>query len=838
MAIPPKPTHLPKQKQPKTDASKGFIQRPAAPSTSAASSSSASYTGGHATYQPHRQNQGLYPTQPISVHSANNVSSPLASFPPPAGGMPPNPLHHQHPPLPYPPPLGLPTTSGFHSHANAALQTYTSGQNPRAFSSNPVHVASRAHLPPPPPSLSVQPQAPLHPSLPPIPQPLSSSVSSSSHIRRRDDAGDVPEPSKRVKPNPIPLSDLIKSRPSHLPPPPATHGLPPHSAQALPAPPVWAKHSLPARVTHTLPTIPTAASSVLDGPRSGAVPQSKKRKLDSVTDVPKDRSNPTRTGSAGGGNVASNPAAPPLRVLRNPADAPELSLEQAPGLLLSYITSLHRPAIKKRHPAAIYEYTPIQDDPAVDPPRVKCTITLPVESQVINHSASAVGLKAEAKQNVSRQLMLEAWRCGEVNDHFEPVLDPAEEARLAAATASNTPGSTAVPLKLAEFWKECINDDSKQLFPVLITFPPVPTPTPPKPREQMDLKNPPSEPRVAEIGCGSLTKKGTNAWWSGKLEKVREKATRKDVRRLRAAEEEQQLERKQTDQGKQPEDAEDPDSDEDESPLIYTPRPIFLLTRRPLPSMSTLPLFVEHQPIEITLTHYDAIPLSSSDDDAIQAFTLRMIRAITNRPMVIEPGKRQPAYYIAPVADDWLEKHADDHEKASKHDPTVLHENSLAPAPNPLASVQDMIDWDEVRRTIDGPPVTSWTPDDVETLEKECKDAMACGKNEFSRRFAVQAFRKDLSPHSSPADSLVSIGSIFTQIIARPRPLVSYQFVFVRSLATVVILKVRSPASASLRSFQPFVFHIDLTSFAAPRERQRIRPSSISSSRPRAPTSA
>lgn len=408
------------------------------------------------------------------------------------------------------------------------------------------------------------------------------------------------------------------------------------------------------------------------------------------------------------------------RKRRDLSNAPTITREQAPNLFLNYIVSLHRPAVKKKHPSALYEYTPLEEVPS-DPPVVRCSITLPIESAVDNRKAVAEGSKIEAKLDATRTLLLELWACGEVDDSYAPILDPVEEARMAAA-AVRPPGLTAVRVKTPNFWKDCSNDHSNKIYPILVTFPPVLT----QPTYAQPSKEAPDQSEDAEIA---------------ELEKMLTDV-HKDPDGEHGAEE-----------GGENQSSEDSQERSEES---WTPRSILILTRLPMPHVTNLEIFVETQRVEVTLTHYSSIDIPDSDTNAMNAYSLRLLRVITNRPLVLEPEETQLAYFFAPVSRAWWEQHGDDPVRATKRDRSVIVPDSLAPTSSFLPASRSMIDWEEIHASDGDLPVTKWSLNDPEAFAKETTDAMACGKSEFSRRYIVKALRRDLSPLSNPADSPVS----------------------------------------------------------------------------------
>lgn len=156
-------------------------------------------------------------------------------------------------------------------------------------------------------------------------------------------------------------------------------------------------------------------------------------------------------------------------------------------------------------------------------------------------------------------------------------------------------------------------------------------------------------------------------------------------------------------------------------------RPLLLLTPVPLPAFSPLTPLELFPPYSTTahavkLDRLPPVQLTTAQHAMVDHYTRRLLRAIMNRPFIVEEGHVLVHLVLPPTA------------------------------------ALDAVDWDEVVEA-QGEAFEPWQWKDVDALERQAKDAMTTGKNEFSRRHEVTAVRRDLSPLSSPDDSLVRAGA-------------------------------------------------------------------------------
>ena len=152
-------------------------------------------------------------------------------------------------------------------------------------------------------------------------------------------------------------------------------------------------------------------------------------------------------------------------------------------------------------------------------------------------------------------------------------------------------------------------------------------------------------------------------------------------------------------------------------------RPLLMLTPLLLPTFSALTPLKLFQPHSTTaspvaLTALPPIALSTAEHAMADHYTRRLLRAVLNRSLLLEEGRLLVHLFLPP---------------------TATHEG---------------VDWDEVQEA-QGEAYEPWQWRDLEAFKKQAADSMTTGKNEFSRRFEVQAVRPDLTPLSSPDDSPV-----------------------------------------------------------------------------------
>lgn len=376
-----------------------------------------------------------------------------------------------------------------------------------------------------------------------------------------------------------------------------------------------------------------------------------------------------------------------------------------------YIASLYKPHIRKKRPSAEYSYTPAVA--AEDPPTTfNCNIVAPVETGLEDsaRTASATGTKVDAKQEASRTLLRALWAVGEVDDAYAPIVDPEE---LAKQTSQGTEGTIPVLVHVPEIWRTCAASDSRTLFPTLIHPPPLPS---------------------AAIEANSTSDPGMAKLFPG--------------------------------------------------------RPLILLTRVPMPDIASFEIFVGAQPASFRFERFAAVDLGDADLKRVKQFHVGLLRAITNKPVVFE-GDGIP-FFLAPVDQLWLKSRKasplpaesevsgkvkeDPRKKRKKEKASKMKESEGGRGGSPLSAVdaaseagggdgqlppasRAMVDWAEMDLSSEASFVP-WKILDDAALDEQAKDAMACGKSEFSRRQKIVALRRDLTPDSSPADSPVRFSRI------------------------------------------------------------------------------
>ena len=160
--------------------------------------------------------------------------------------------------------------------------------------------------------------------------------------------------------------------------------------------------------------------------------------------------------------------------------------------------------------------------------------------------------------------------------------------------------------------------------------------------------------------------------------------------------------------------------------------PIMLLTRRPLSHIPSFRLFFPAT--SKTIGNFRAPPLELDEQHmkALYLFTLRVFRAISNKPLVCPLEKM--AYMLAPLN---LREQAD--------------VQSLD-----LAHLLDYISWDIVE-----PAGNTWMVkfnlEELHTSPEGARDLIVQDRSvEFTRRYYVTRLRHDLTPLSKPTDSPVS----------------------------------------------------------------------------------
>lgn len=165
-------------------------------------------------------------------------------------------------------------------------------------------------------------------------------------------------------------------------------------------------------------------------------------------------------------------------------------------------------------------------------------------------------------------------------------------------------------------------------------------------------------------------------------------------------------------------------------PETWQPRPILLLTRLPFPPLLPVKLLITKQPTELTVRHLPPIILPGRPEQAsLEAFTIRLLRAVAGKLLGVAKGQTEPAYLIAPVVE-----------------PTI----PSLDAP--------LIDWDEIRYASGENFVVPFETD-LDKLEEQVKDGVVMSKTENGRRYEILRLRRDLTPLSKLEDSPVCVFS-------------------------------------------------------------------------------
>lgn len=183
--------------------------------------------------------------------------------------------------------------------------------------------------------------------------------------------------------------------------------------------------------------------------------------------------------------------------------------------------------------------------------------------------------------------------------------------------------------------------------------------------------------------------------------------------------------------------------------------PILILTRQPLPVLSNFKLFFSGVPALVRFTRGAAFQVDEARLHDIYMYTIRICRAIANKPFVCSLGNMP--YFFAPVAPAWEEPGGD---------------LALVDQRWELPNVVDLIPWDLVALA-----ARDWVVGlklgNLEELVKDVEDAVIQDRwVEFTRRYDAVKMRPDLSPLSKPADSPVCYrvwfnGSIYSLPTAR-----------------------------------------------------------------------
>ena len=161
--------------------------------------------------------------------------------------------------------------------------------------------------------------------------------------------------------------------------------------------------------------------------------------------------------------------------------------------------------------------------------------------------------------------------------------------------------------------------------------------------------------------------------------------------------------------------------------------PLVLLTRAPLPRMSSLKLFDSGFPIAIDLKQGASFAVDAERLDDLHLYTIRVYRSIVNKPLVC--ALEEMPHFLAPLKTSWLGF------------------NRKQPSRWTIDEVVDDILWDQVKLA-----AHKWVTElSAENLESSLEDAIIQDRwIEYTRRYYFVGVRRDLTPLSKPVDSPVS----------------------------------------------------------------------------------
>jgi len=164
--------------------------------------------------------------------------------------------------------------------------------------------------------------------------------------------------------------------------------------------------------------------------------------------------------------------------------------------------------------------------------------------------------------------------------------------------------------------------------------------------------------------------------------------------------------------------------------------PLVLLTRAPLPCMSSLKLFDSGFRIAVELQRGARFDVDAERLHDLYRYTIRVHRSIVNKPLICQ--LQEMPYFLAPLKTSWH----------GFSRPSVDHWH--------MDEVVNDIPWDLVKLAAD-----NWVTElQSENLEASIEDAIVQDRwIEYTRRFFALKLRRDLTPLSKPVDSPVSFTS-------------------------------------------------------------------------------
>ena len=166
--------------------------------------------------------------------------------------------------------------------------------------------------------------------------------------------------------------------------------------------------------------------------------------------------------------------------------------------------------------------------------------------------------------------------------------------------------------------------------------------------------------------------------------------------------------------------------------------PMLIMSRLPWPRMDALSVFSNGQEATVRVTPGSPISVGEIKQQQLVAYTMRIVRAVANKPLECKP--EDLLYLYAPLKSTW--------------DSAILE--SLAPWQ--LLDVETCIAWDQIEAAAD-----HWAhplvPSERLFEEGDVDDAVIQDRAvEFTNRHFVTKLRRDLTPLSKPdAESVCSL---------------------------------------------------------------------------------
>lgn len=166
--------------------------------------------------------------------------------------------------------------------------------------------------------------------------------------------------------------------------------------------------------------------------------------------------------------------------------------------------------------------------------------------------------------------------------------------------------------------------------------------------------------------------------------------------------------------------------------------PMLILTRYPLPPLSSFNVFFSGTPATVNIIQAASFEASEEQLKDLHGYTIRVCRAIMNKSFTCDSEKM--LYFLAPVSSNWEVQKINQYKgrgfpDAAEHIPWELVKLAAESWAVPLASCN------------------------TRTMAKDMEDAIVQDRwVEFTRRYEVVCIRHDLTPLSKPEDS--NVGSI------------------------------------------------------------------------------